>query len=85
MYSFVFCQNSTLLLCDQWLRSAVYHLRRFARTAVILTPAREASRFGTALHQRDPLDLVDPVDPEQLSFLIEFETPIEVECSKIGI
>ena len=52
------------------------------RTAVILTPAREASRVETALQRQDPQDPVDPVDPldpQECSFLLEFETPIELE------
>ena len=48
-------------------------LREFVRTAVILTPAREASRVGTALRRQDPVEC---------SFLLEFETPIEVERSE---
>ena len=53
-------------------------LREFVRTTVILTPAREASRVGTALCRQDPQDPLDPVDPQECSFLLEFETPIEV-------
>ena len=52
------------------------NLREFVRTAVILTPAREASRVGTALQRQDPQD---PLDPVECSFLIEFETSIELE------
>ena len=48
-------------------------LRDFVRTAAILTPTREASRVGTALQRQDP------VDPQECSFLLEFETPIELE------
>ena len=59
--------------------SEAHNLREFVRTAVILTPAREASRVGTALRRQDP---VDPVDPVECSFLLEFETPIEVERSE---
>ena len=54
----------------------------FVRTAVILTPACEASRVATALRRQDP---EDPLDPEECSFLLEFETPIEVECSEARI
>ena len=57
-------------------------LREFVRTAVILTPAREASRVGTALCRQDPLDPVDPQDPVECSFFLEFETHIEVERSE---
>ena len=63
-------------------------MREFVRTAVILTPAREASRVGTALRRQDPVDPVDPLDPldpEECSFLLEFETPIEVERSEARI
>ena len=51
-------------------------MREFVRTAVILTPAREASRVGTALQRQDPLD---PQDPVECSFSLEFETSIELE------
>ena len=57
-------------------RSSMGCLREFVRTAVILTPAREASRVGTALQRQDPQD---PVDLQECSFLLEFETPIELE------
>ena len=46
------------------------NLREFVRTAVILIPAREASRVGTAFRREDP---------EECSFLLEFETPVELE------
>ena len=51
----------------------LFCLRKFVGTALILTPAREASRSGTALRRQDPQD------PLECSFLLEFETPIEVE------
>ena len=54
----------------------------------MLTPVREASRIGTALHRQDPVDPpdpVDPLDPQECSFLLEFETPIEVERSEARI
>ena len=60
-------------------------LREFVRTAVILTPAREARRVGNALQRQDPQDPQDPVDPQECSFLLEFETPIEVERSEARI
>ena len=53
-----------------------HHLREFVRTAEILTPACEASKVGTALRRQDPLEC---------SFLLEFETPIEVERSEARI
>ena len=59
-----------------WSRS---NLREFVRTAAIVTPAREASRVGTALRRQDPMD------PQECSFLLEFETPIEVERSEARI
>ena len=61
------------------------NLREFVRTAVILTPAREASRVGTALQRQDPQDPVDPLDPLECSFFLEFETTIEVERSEARI
>ena len=54
------------------------NLREFVRTAVILTPAREASRVGTAFCGQDPLD---PQDLVECSFFLKFETPFEVERS----
>ena len=60
-------------------------LREFVRTAVILTPAREASRVGTALRRQDSLDPEDPLNPLECSFVLEFETPIEVERSEARI
>ena len=57
-------------------------MREFVRTAVILTPAREASRLGTTLHGQD---LQDPEDPLECSFLLQFETSIEVELSEARI
>ena len=54
----------------------------FVRTAAILTLAREASRVGTALRRQDP---EDPEDRQECSFLLEFETPIEVERSEARI
>ena len=68
-----FCRN---------LKSVYPYLREFVRTAVILTPACEASRVGTALCRQDPQDWLDPVE---CSFLREFETPIEVERSEAQI
>ena len=59
-----------------------YCLREFVRTAVILTPVREASRVGTALCRQDPQD---PEHPVECSFFFEFETPIEVERSEARI
>ena len=76
--------SKTWLTCRLWGRLTC-HLREFVRTAVILTPACEASRVATALRRQDPqdpLDPVDPVDPEECSFFLEFETPIEVERSE---
>ena len=58
---------------------SVYSLREFVRTALILTPAREASRVGTALQRQDPQDPLDPLDPQECSFLLEFGTPMELE------
>ena len=58
------------------------NLREFVRTAIILTPAREASRVGTALQRQDLQDWLDPVE---CSFFLEFETPIEVERSEAQI
>ena len=67
-------------------------LREFVRTAVILTPALEASRVGTALRRQDL------VDPEVVHFCsnlrplsklsvrrLEFETPIEVQPSQVSM
>ena len=53
-------------------------MREFVRTAVILTPAREASRVGTALCRQDPQDPVDPVDPVDPADLVDPEN-----CSKM--
>ena len=75
-------QTTTLLSPShqpQPLRLIIIISREFVRTAVILTPAREASRVGTALRRQDP------VDPQECSFLLEFETPIEVERSEARI
>ena len=63
----------------------VDHLREFVRTAIILTPVREASRVGTALRRQDPVDLEDLLDPVECSFYLEFETSIEVERSEARI
>ena len=75
-----------------------YYLREFVRTAVILTPAREASRVGTALCRQDPQDPEDLEDPVECSFFsnlrplsklsvrrLEFETPIEVQPSQVSM
>ena len=64
---------------DIFFQTASDSLREFVRTAVILTPAREASRVGTALCRQDP------EDPVECSFFLEFETPIEVERSEARI
>ena len=64
------------------------NLREFVRTAVILTPAREASRVGTALRRQDPADPEEPEEPEdreECSCFLEFEIPIEVERSETRI
>ena len=57
-------------------------MREFVRTAVILTPAREASSSGTT-HRRqdpeDPLDPLDPEDPEKCSKIQFLETSLELE------
>ena len=66
-------------------RRPLFNLREFVRTAVILTPAREASRVGTALRRQDPVDPEDPEDWLECSVLLEFETPIEVERSEARI
>ena len=68
-------------------------LREFVRTSVILTPAREASTFGTTLCQQVLqeypclIEFESPVEGElKLSVLkLKFETSIEVQPSQVSM